>query len=660
MVRQYVSDAVEANLQETTAILHELNLTASIHALEGINLIDDTPLQRPKVQIREDEVRNNAGGFVFKVNDVTRIRRFLILGTEGGTYYVQEKELTLDNVRALVKMLDEGRGGLLLREIVEISLAGRAPKQEPTLMALALLCHYRPSWLPDIDKVRRLRDPYGKDKEEYEQKMSLIDRYRQLKKAAFTAILKVCSTSPQLFTFAKFSKMIAQKFNKSDGWGRAMRATIAKWYSSKSATELAMHITTHPQRNGYSHRDLLRLAHPHAAPSLRRRRWDDRCPPETLVYDQLFHYACTGRLSAEKRQLPVDQDEPARKRERCDYEITPQMVQAENASQAIQLINAVAEAKTFKPDDRGAEERCAELIRQHGLVREHVPTELLNSMVVWAALLEKMPMTALIRDLSTLSTLGMISEDASESSYVDSVVAKLTDETVIQKARIHPISVLLAAATYKKGRGMRGSLTWSVNERIEAALDEAFLKAFKNVEPTGKRYCLAVDVSGRQSTSAIDTRSGVISCREASVAMSKVFLETEPQVECMACQDEFVPLPFKKGDKLTDMVQHVEKISSGNMVCARPMLWALKERKKFDVFIVFTTDCKIRAGEVHPFKALQDYRREMDVPDAKLVMMGMTSTDFAIADPTDPGMLDVCGFDAAIPELVRSFVLGRL
>lgn len=129
-----------------------------------------------------------------------------------------------------------------------------------------------------------------------------------------------------------------------------------------------MHITRFQKGAGYSHRDLLRLSHPHAAPSLRKRRWDDDSA-ETLVYDQLFHYACTGKLNAEKRQLPVDQDEPARKRERCDYEVTPEMVHAENVSQAIRLINAVAEAKSFKTNDPGAAERCAELIREHGKSR---------------------------------------------------------------------------------------------------------------------------------------------------------------------------------------------------------------------------------------------------------------------------------------------------
>ncbi|KAH7709094.1 CBN-ROP-1 protein [Aphelenchoides avenae] len=339
----------------------------------------------------------------------------------------------------------------------------------------------------------------------------------------------------------------------------------------------------------------------------------------------------------------------------------PEMVEAENDSQAIRLINAVVEAKSYSACEPAAEKRCAELIREHGLVREHMPTELLNSTAVWAALLEKTPMTALIRNLSVLSTHGLIAADEKYcSSYVDSVVAKLTDEAAIQKARIHPVCVLLAAATYNKGRGFRGSLEWSVNKRVEAALNKAFLKAFKNVEPTGKRYCLAIDVSGSMC-SPVGGGSGVISCREASIAMSKV--------ECMAFQDKFVPLPFKKGARLADMVRLTERLPFGNTDCALPMLWASEKHKKFDVFMVFT-DCETWAGKVShcrqcrcqdpSVQGVAEVPQQDGIPDAKLVVMGMTSTNFTIADPSDPGMLDVCGFDSAIPELVRSFVLGQL
>jgi 60 kDa SS-A/Ro ribonucleoprotein len=46
--------------------------------------------------------------------------------------------------------------------------------------------------------------------------------------------------------------------------------------------------------------------------------------------------------------------------------------------------------------------------------------------------------------------------------------------------------------------------------------------------------------------------------------------------------------------------------------------------------------------------------------DAKLVVMGMTATDFSIADPTDRGMLDVVGMDSAAPNIVREFALGNV
>lgn len=79
---------------------------------------------------------------------------------------------------------------------------------------------------------------------------------------------------------------------------------------------------------------------------------------------------------------------------------------------------------------------------------------------------------------------------------MDKVVAKLTDEKAIKDARIHPVGVLLASSVYKKGAGIKGKLSWEPVQAVKDALDKAFLLAFKNVTPTNKRYCLALDVSG--------------------------------------------------------------------------------------------------------------------------------------------------------------------
>ncbi len=82
-------------------------------------------------------VKNSAGGYTFAIDDWARLDRFLILGSEGGSYYVKEKTLTIDNAQVVLRCID-GNGPRVVKTIVEISTAGRAPKNNPALFALAL------------------------------------------------------------------------------------------------------------------------------------------------------------------------------------------------------------------------------------------------------------------------------------------------------------------------------------------------------------------------------------------------------------------------------------------------------------------------------------------------------------------------------------------
>ena len=56
----------------------------------------------------------------------------------------------------------------------------------------------------------------------------------------------------------------------------------------------------------------------------------------------------------------------------------------------------------------------------------------------------------------------------------------------------------------------------------------------------------------------------------------------------------------------------------------------------------------------NPHEALRMYRKQTGI-NARLIVVGMTATEFTIADPTDPGMLDVVGFDTAAPSLIADF-----
>ena len=86
------------------------------------------------------------------------------------------------------------------------------------------------------------------------------------------------------------------------------------------------------------------------------------------------------------------------------------------------------------------------------------------------------------------------------------------------------------------------------------------------------------------------------------------------------------------------------------------MLYALEHRLAVDMFVVLT-DSETWAGTIQPDEALRTYRARTGIP-AKLVVVGMTSNGFTIADANDGGMLDVVGFDAAAPALIADFARG--
>ena len=95
---------------------------------------------------------------------------------------------------------------------------------------------------------------------------------------------------------------------------------------------------------------------------------------------------------------------------------------------------------------------------------------------MWDALLKKMPMTAMIRNLNKMTFIGLLAEG---SSQVEDVCNKLCNENLLRNARIHPFNMLLALTIYKSGKGEKGCLEWKANVEIAKALEEAFYLSFK-------------------------------------------------------------------------------------------------------------------------------------------------------------------------------------
>jgi 60 kDa SS-A/Ro ribonucleoprotein len=544
-------------------------------------------LQTPQSEPIPDkkQVVNAAGGYVFEVDDWTRLDRFLVLGCEANTYYQSAKELTIENAQCILRCcaLD---GPRTVARIVEISEAGRAPKNDPAIFALAICAGYGHDGIaPNVAiKAGGQSVDYAKNTE--------------TRRAALEAMPRVCRIGTHLFSFL-------ESVEKFRGHGRALNRALQQWYVEKEPTQAAFQAMKYQQRNGWSHRDVLRL-----------------CKPKTADQDMnaVFHWITKGWSTVGEEV---------------------------HDRAALQGIWAFERAK--KATDKT--EVC-KLIRDFNLPRECVPTQFLTEASVWEALLEKMPMTAMVRNLATMTRVGLL---APMSAGVAKVMGELTNVERIRKSRLHPIAILSALLTYKQGRGEKGQHSWSPVAQIVDALDGAFYTAFGNIEPTNKRWLLALDVSGSMTSGTI---TGVpnLTPRVGSAAMALVTAATEPQHAFMAFSDTFMPLAISPRQRLDDVCATISGLPFAGTDCALPMLYALQRNIPVDVFCV-VTDNETWRGSIHPCQALKQYRQKMGIA-SKLIVVGMTATGTTIGDVDDAGTLDVVGFDTAAPTLMADFARG--
>lgn len=519
-----------------------------------------TPQNKPL--IGQNQVRNSAGGYAWQVDHWAQLDRFLILGSEGGTYYIKPQPLTIENAQAVIQCLDED-GLRVIEHVVEVSENGRSPRNDPALFVLAMA-----AGLGD-DATR---------------------------KAALNALPRVARIGTHLFLFLDY----VEGFR---GWGRGLRRAVGNWYNNLTPKRLAYQAIKYQQRHGWSHRDALRLSHPQTDVAVR-----------TSIYGWI-----TQGWPALPEEVPADQ--------------------------GLRLIWAFEQAKQAKDL-----QTIQHLVTEYGLPWETLPTEWLAQPEVWKTLLPQLPMTALLRNLARMTANGTLTP---KSKMVQQVVQRLTDREALRRARIHPIAVLAALKTYAQGRGARGNLTWNPITEIIDALDTTFHKTFQNVEPTRKRIVLSLDVSGSMSWGQVANVPG-LTPRVASAAMALVTAVTEPDTIITAFSQEMVRVNISSRQRLDDVLKATDGMPFSGTDCSLPMLWALENKVEADAFIIYT-DSETWAGKMHPVQALQQYRRQTGIA-AKLIVVGMVSNGFTIADPQDAGMLDVVGFDTATPAVIANFL----
>jgi 60 kDa SS-A/Ro ribonucleoprotein len=617
------------------------------NALKGRRRVNSDTVQTAPIPGRESAmVMNNAGGVVFSVGVFDRLRRFVILGSDAPTYYADSRELTLNNIEGVLLAL-EADGLRTISEIVDISVGGRAPKNDAALYALALAASYGVRGTVGVQAIGSL---------EARLLASGDPRAAEVRRAAFDALPQVARTGTHVLMFA-------DNLNSLRGWGRGARDAVARWLSSMNDEKLSLQAVKYRSRGGWTLRDVMRLGHPTGIKGARRDLVDWIVRRDATAEDLSAHDRRANALQSGGRFSSMV--------------VTPRRHAVRPASEVI------ASARASFPLIDGYHLACeassaaevARIVRSHRIPLECVPSQFLKSEEVWSELLDGMPMNALVRNLNRMTAVGLLKQGSEAARYV---AERLTDEEELRRARVHPFKLLLALRVYQGGHGILGDLMWTPVTSVIDALDAAFYAAFKAVEPTGVSHSLGIDVSGSMGVSMLSmgsrkmkggystSISGPLSARDASAAMAMVTMASEASCyvggftsgsgRSGSGRNGFSPLDISPRRRLDDIVRTVSNLPFGGTDAALPIAHAIENNLKVGAFVIYT-DNETWSGRQHVTQALKRYRDKTGIA-ARLVAVGMTATDYSVVDPEDPLQMNVAGFDADAPAIIADFVRG--
>lgn len=558
----------------------------------------------------EREVMNSAGGYVFQVDKFQQLKRFIILGSVGGTYYISEKKLTKDNAKNIMDLFKNTTSGIAAVDcIVDCSMKAKAPKQEPAIFALALAASCE-----NID----------------------------VRAYALSKVSDVCRTGTALFNFVTFCDQLR-------GWGRGLRNAIANWYLSMPLSKLAYQICKYPQRKvenemPWSHRDLLRKIH---------------LVPTNDDMNKIMKYIVEGREQQTKTW--VDQKTGKNKAKMIGF--SEKEFNAFKKNDDLKYIWAHEQAKAATT---GSE--IVELIENYNISRESIPNTLFTNDVWFALLSNNMPLTAMIRNIRNMTKSGVL---APLSDGTRIVVDTLGNRELLHKSRIHPLNVLAALNAYAPShfacrdfwysRGTQEEVGYTPVPQIVDALEGAFYDSFENVENSSKNMLLAVDVSGSM-TAPMSVGIPGMSCCMAAAAMTMVLARTEKNYHILGFSHQLVDLGITAKDTIQSAQKKCQDNNFGGTDSGLVFKWALDNKVNIDAGIIlsdmeswFTSE-----GSGHPYQMLNKYRKVMNKPNTKAIAVGMTSNNFSVIDNSDPGSLNVCGFSTDVPQVINDFVRGDI
>ena len=418
-------------------------------------------------------------------------------------------------------------------------------------------------------------------------------------KQAFIKIFpQVVRTGSHFYEWLNYTKSLR-------GFGKVIKEVGKAWLSREDVKGLAYQLLKYQQRHGFSNRDALRLFH---------------VKPVSAEHDRLYDWVVNG------------------------WSELPDSIPSE-ATQQIWWYEWL----------KRNPEQTHRAIAEGRLTHEMAAPVGKMDRQAWQLLLEAMPIGAMLRNLGSLTQLGVLQVDSIRN--LERVEGVLNSPKYLRQGRIHPIDILKALKTYSSGGKIgRSKKTWTPVPRIIDILEKALELSFEVVKPTNKVFLHAVDISGSMSYGVVDSVG--LSCCEIATAMALVTAKAEKNYAIRGFSTKFIDLGINRRDSFRSALKKASNQNFGGTDASIAYDWAIKQKFKADV-ICFWTDNESWAGRKHPTQALQEYRRKVN-PEVKAVYVTLAPYKITLVDPQDNNSWDLAGFDPGTPRLIQMLANGEV
>lgn len=562
--------------------------------------------------LRQGETVTHEGGIVSKIDAFSRLRRFLILGTDQGTYYAGAADHTTENLN-VVKECIALDGVKTVQIISEVSTGGRAPKNDPAMVALAACTVYG-------DKPTREA------------------AYKEFGNGA----IRIPTHLMHHFTFrnalSEYEETEDGKQRIRGGMGSGYRRAITRFYQSKSPKTLAYHAVKYGSRDGVSQADMLRLARP---------------TPQTADQDAVFKFIVDGELIYNSPLGPVSEEIST------FLEAAIMLGQETDVARAVQLIKNYGLPR--------------EAIKQTALLNSPEIWDALlgdeNGMPMTALVrnLGKMTNVGLLTPGSS-AVQRVISQLGDQSRLIKARVHPMTllaalkvyeqgrgEKSNLTWTPVKSIINALDEAFYLAF----GSVT-PTNKRLRLALDVSASMDGNMV--VGLPFIDARMASAAMAlvTASVEKNVDIVGYSDTMVPVpirpSMRLDEVVRTMKNIQMGGTYCSLPIRDAidnNRVFDgIVSYTDNETfDGSSRNSYRSSWG----RSYGYSNYDENDSALTTVNDY----LQSYRQQVGLP-VRHAVVAVTSTGFSIADANDPGQLDVVGFDTAAPGILSEFFAGRI